>query len=172
MDTREYFTFDLSVIIFIPRYPSLENSAVKFVAGITNLVGNSLSRWLSCSILWQVLEMGFLESRAIVSQIIPLELKNPSSLSQIMHGKNVHNVLLTCMWDNNFFAYCICLEITSGFSCNILNVIIINRWYFTFLITSLMKIMLHYLYGFGCYYCCWITLNLLQKFTQSKWYYK
>ena len=41
METCEWFTFALYRIIFIPRYLILENVAVKFVAVITNLVGNS-----------------------------------------------------------------------------------------------------------------------------------
>ena len=41
MESCEQFTFPLSRYIFIPRYPILEKVALKFVAGITNLVENS-----------------------------------------------------------------------------------------------------------------------------------
>ena len=40
MKMREYFIFPLSSIILIPRYMILENVSVKFILGITNLVGN------------------------------------------------------------------------------------------------------------------------------------
>ena len=52
METREWFTFSLSIIIFIPRYPILENIAVTFVSVITKLVENSL---FSLIVLWYLI---------------------------------------------------------------------------------------------------------------------
>ena len=61
----------------------MENAAVNFVAGITNLVGNPLYPWLSCGIWWTFLETVSLSLRVIISQKFRPELTNLSSLYRV-----------------------------------------------------------------------------------------
>ena len=70
---------------FSPRYPILDNVAVNFAAGITNLVGNSPFLLILLWYLMIFLETGFFALQTILSYIVTLELINQSYLFKFIH---------------------------------------------------------------------------------------
>ena len=84
------FAFGLFKIFFIPRYPTLENVVLKFITGITNLVGNPP---LSYIFLWYFIENFGSRITCIVSNghtiflLVLIDTTSSSLLVYLIHQK-------------------------------------------------------------------------------------